>query len=226
MTVDIRRATQEDASSIARLVELSFGETVSASAVAKTLSEERGVTHIAEERGTIIGFIDGFPTISQSKGVRWELDLLAIHPEYRGRGIGRALIDASTWAGRQQGARVSRALVAVTNTPMHRAMTSCHYLVNLPIAGLVICQSLPDLPVDGSPHEAHLIPVKTIRYTGIWIEGKISLEALQAAESLRVKTASDRCGAVIPMDETTTLQLLHQAGFEHVGLYQWWLLTL
>lgn len=68
---------------------------------------------LALAAGEVVGFVIGFATHGLA-GVSWEIDLLAIHAEWRGRGLATRLI----WAASAHGAslaRRARAVVASDN---------------------------------------------------------------------------------------------------------------
>ncbi|MFN8560636.1 MAG: hypothetical protein U0703_03155 [Anaerolineae bacterium] len=73
-----------------------------------------------------------------------------------------------------------------------------------------------------APPGAHLISVTTYTYSGIWVEGRLSLEALRCARSIRTRYGWDVAGAVIPegtFDQTPE-------GYAVVGRYRWLHLSL
>lgn len=46
---------------------------------------------------------------------RWEVDLLAVHPDFRGKGIAAQLVSPITKTGKARGANFARGLVEVEN---------------------------------------------------------------------------------------------------------------
>lgn len=98
---------------------------------------EHGVW-VAEVGGAVAGFAWGFLARTHGHGTAWELDLLAVHPERRGHGLGRALVQAVYAAGRARGAPRCRAIVAETNVPSQRAFRA---------AGFTMAPGLRDLLV-------------------------------------------------------------------------------
>lgn len=65
---------------------------------------------VAEEKGRIVGSVTFYPDGSRSAREDWPVDwagirLLAVHPDARGQGIGRALMDESIRRSRAIGSR-------------------------------------------------------------------------------------------------------------------------
>ncbi len=75
----------------------------------------------------LIGFVDAFLTISEAGVLRWEVDLLGVHPAQRGRGVAAALIAASVKAGFAIGADRARALVRIENVASRKAFERCGF---------------------------------------------------------------------------------------------------
>jgi GNAT superfamily N-acetyltransferase len=69
--------------------------------------------------GGVVGFAVAFPTHGL-QGRRWEIDLLAVLPEWRGRGLATRLIRAASGYGMAV-ARHARAAVATDNSPSEGA---------------------------------------------------------------------------------------------------------
>jgi ribosomal protein S18 acetylase RimI-like enzyme len=87
----------------------------------------------------VAGFVMAFPTTSL-KGLTWEIDLLAVHPDWRGRGLATPLVQAA-WA---HGARVApraRAAVAADNKASARSFARAGFHQDPEPCTLLICQT-------------------------------------------------------------------------------------
>lgn len=80
---------------------------------------------VAEVDGAVVGFVAAFATRTlQTNG--WEVDLLAVHPQQQGQGLGAALIRQAV-AGAAAGARRARAVTAVKNRASRRAFEAAGF---------------------------------------------------------------------------------------------------
>ncbi|GAK57467.1 acetyltransferase [Candidatus Vecturithrix granuli] len=127
-SIDIRQATLNDAEGIAMVKRLVWpGEDVNVAQISRAIAHEQHVTHAAVDGTTIVGFVDGFLIYNPSLHLRWEVDLLAIHPAYRGRQYGARLVEQTTQVGRQRGPHVVRGLIRVNNIASQRTFARCAY---------------------------------------------------------------------------------------------------
>lgn len=220
MPISLRPAIPQDAQAIAKIIDLAFHEEANSAQIQKLIVNNKHHTLIAASN-KVLGFIDGFITITQDGTKRLELDLLAIHPDFTGQGIGKQLI--GTFTENIQDVDLIRALVAVNNIPMHHAMTATGYQLDQQTRALYI--SSDSAEKTEKPAEAHLIPVETFTYSGIWVEGEISKDAIAAAQYQRQKFSFDVVGAVISNANSEAIQLVQSAGFEYVKGFQWWAKT-
>jgi GNAT superfamily N-acetyltransferase len=220
MAISIRPATPTDAQAITSVIQLSLGNEVQPDHTEQVISEDDHASFVAVADERVIGFVDGFVTIAQDGTRRWELDLLGVHPDFRSLGAGRKLIESFTTAGISYRAILSRALVAVANKPMHAAMTKTGYQQQTPMYKLWISSG------SGSeaqlPENAHLIPVNTFTYRGIWLEGEISTQIIHVANAIREKHQWDVIGTVVASDDRTTLDTIQCANFNFIGNFHWW----
>jgi ribosomal protein S18 acetylase RimI-like enzyme len=76
----------------------------------------------------VAGFAIGFP-VSGLRGSWWEVDLLAVHPEWRGRRLGHRLIEATMAYGADV-TRKARAVVADDNSASEQAFLRAGFRVS------------------------------------------------------------------------------------------------
>jgi ribosomal protein S18 acetylase RimI-like enzyme len=84
----------------------------------------------------VVGFVIAFPTHGLS-GARWEIDVLAVHPDYSGRGLGTRLIRTAAAHGVSI-ARWARAVVATDNPASARAFTRAGFRKGRGVYNLLI----------------------------------------------------------------------------------------
>lgn len=224
----IRHARVNDALEIARIKHAVWSDdTVNTALIASVIRSSDHVTLLAEYRSSdderqVVGFVDGFMTYSgDGHQPRWELDLLAIDPEFHGRGLAKQLIAAYTAAGWERGAALTRALVQVDNIACQRALAHCGYRRVSADSELYVAAGGAVLEAQ-LPRDIHRIPVKTFSYCGIWLEGNLSAKGIAAANTERLLDRMDLAGMVIPRTDQAALRAADAAGFEHVGSYHYW----
>ena len=220
MSITVRPMTPDDATTVATVIAQSLGDTVQSEHIQSVIAEDDHASFVAVDDEQVIGFVDGFLTIAQDGTRRWELDLLGVHPDYQGQGAGKKLIETFTNAASQYGATVVRALVATDNTPMQAAMTKTGYERLSATYELHI--SSASGKVINSPETAHLIPVNTFTYRGIWLESDITQTAIDAATALRANYGWDVVGAVVSQNDIATLNTLCAAEFTLIKTFHWW----
>jgi len=217
MPILLRAAIPQDAQAIAEIIEIAFHEEANSGQIQRLIASKTHFSYLAEIEKPL-GFIDGFLTITQDGTKRLELDLLAVHPDFMGRGIGKQLI--RSFSEHIADADLIRTLVAVDNSPMHHAMMATGYQLIPQVHALYV--SSENSEKAESPQEAHLIPVETFTYSGIWMEGKMSKEAIQSAQYQRGKRGFDVVGAVISNENKQAIAAVQQADFDYIKNYQWW----
>lgn len=233
MTVSIRRATVQDAPSIVEIIKLAFEEDAALAQIKTCLSKPDFYTCVAVSGEKIIGFVFGFPTISMSGEKRIELDLQAVHPDYQGQGAGKKLIDHFTHNIKD--VDFIRVLVKAGNTRMEKALTShgystdnilCCLYVSTESPGTALAQKIDVRACYSTPEkydltDSHPIPVTTMTYNGIWLEGKITPGAISSAFKQR-QSDDDIVGAVIPEQDTSAIEALAESNFTFINHYRRW----
>lgn len=219
--MEFRLAAIADTADIARLIFQTWNTPAHDDQIIDILSRPDAPVWIATSDAGFAGFCAGFMTSSHAGTPRWEVDLLAVTPESRGQGIGRNLVARSVESGRERGAALCRGLIAVDNGTSarcfevngFRADAICNLWIGPPAA-----HQLPSSPY---PDRVHLIPVETLTYRGIWVEGRYDTQALAAAQQMALSEGRNTVGAVIPDGmghDGSHLQ------FAHIDTYKWWIL--
>lgn len=218
----MRRITHADAPELARLIHAVWSDyNPNPERIARVSLDSSHATFVETDGERLIGFVDGFTTVASDGILRWEVDLLGVDPGYRGRGIARRLIDSNVEAGRKAGAAMTRALVRLDNAPSLGAFARAGFILQPEPCSLFV--SADDVAERLSmPPDAYLLSVETLTYSGIWIEGVQSSEALRCARCVRTRFGWDVAGAVMPI---TSRQVLPE-GYESVGDYCWLCLPL
>ncbi len=219
----IRRAGPDDAPALAAVHAACWpAERMSLEHVARALALPDRVTLVAETGGILVGFVDGFLTTGADGKRRWEVDLLAVHPAMRGRGVGRKLITACTAAGATFSPVCIRALIRVDNIASQRAFAAAGFAPAPTLCRLLVSATGSDRGQE-LPPGGHLVPVVTLTYRGVWIEGTLSAEAFAAASAIRARRGWDVAGCVIPLAQGEALRAAGEAGYTVVGDFAWWL---
>jgi len=221
MPVSIRHATVQDAPSIAEIIKLAFEEDASIPQIETCISKLDFHTCVADSDSKVIGFVFGFPTISIDGEKRIELDLQAVHPDYHGQGAGKKLINHFTQ--NVTDTDFIRVLVAAGNTRMEKALTRHGYSTDDILCGLYV--SSESVEKSGIPENSHPIPVTTMTYNGIWLEGNVTGVTISAAFKQR-QSDDDIVGAVVAEQDTSAIEALYSSGFTFINHYRRWTVTL
>ncbi|MCY3796614.1 MAG: N-acetyltransferase [Chloroflexi bacterium] len=224
MKVMIGRATPEDALAIASLAADALATRIDADSprVRKILNE--GLTFVARIDESMVGFASNFFTFDQEGRRRFELDLLAVAPGAQGRGIGGRLVEASLAAARDSKPVLIRTLVRSENWSMQRLCRRYGFTRSPGQKQLFVTHPRPAIR-SCRKHCAYLIRVETLSYSGIWLEGALSQEALD--DALWTASQSDRSviGTVIPSGASHAHDLLRANAFNNLGEYNWWTIS-
>ncbi len=230
MPLEFRRAQPMDAPGLTVLKQLVWPEEKSsAAAITQAVLHVDHDTQVFVENGAqlrVIGFVDGFVTFPPG-GPRWEVDLLAVHPDYRGRGLAERLVRASTAAGLRCGAHTARGLIRTDNLASQRTFARCGYTRQPETCALYVCSRAPAAETPQNiPLPDGFLPVTTFGYQGLWLEGQLDAAAFARASAALASGCFEVAGAVIPHHHTAALQAARAAGFTFVADYAWWELAL
>lgn len=226
MKPSLRYADTRDAEAIAAIADSALAASIAPDSprLRRILAQKR--TLVAAAAGEVLGFCDSFLTENALGEPRLELDLLAVAPSARGIGIGSALVAAAVIRAERLGASTLRALVRTSNAPMRAICRRAGLARSQSVGSLNVCWDSAAPSAPSAARSAHLIPVETLIYSGIWLEGNLSQPALDAAEALRRQKGAELTGTVLPHGHAEAAELLRANGFQALGDYHWWSLTL
>jgi GNAT superfamily N-acetyltransferase len=112
---DVREAREEEVERVLGMYEWLFAPPGSLppswdpgharEALTEAISDERSAVLVAEHRGELLGFATAYLELNSVRfGLRCWVEDLAVSPEYRSQGIGKALLDAARDWARERGA--------------------------------------------------------------------------------------------------------------------------
>lgn len=108
----IRRMAQDDLDQVAANEALCFSMPWSRTALEQTLSKKEAVYLVAEEDGRIVGHCGVTNIVGEG-----EITNVAVHPDYRGKGIGWELLAALLAEGKKAGITAFTLEVRAGNQP-------------------------------------------------------------------------------------------------------------
>ena len=227
MSAVIRPATPSDAKAMSAIAQAVFGEGLEPDRARLAAALRQGVNFVAESSGGVVGFVGNFMTRSSSGALRFELDLLAVAAGARGLGIGAALVAASVEAAKTAETDEIRALVASSNQAMQKLCEAGGFERDQTRRMLYVSDARRAIGAGAgaSPtllKHAHLVPVYTLTYSGIWLEGEISQAAIDEAAECAFAACLSRVGAVIPRSDSRIEALLQENDFVKAGDFDWW----
>jgi len=226
MSVSIRRSLPADAPAIAAIAEKTLGEPFDRDRIEGLLKSGRNYSLVALGAQGILAFADSFITVSQAGAQRLELDLLAVEPKAQGMGIGRRLIAESLLLARELDVPLLRALVRSENLVMRRLCASSGFAISERSYDLYVASPGPRSNASLDIKGTHLVPVETLAYSGIWIEGSLTRAGILQALSVAATRQMGRVGALVAESDRVPVQLLADNGFQGLGTYDWWTLKL
>lgn len=224
--MDIRQATLTDVTTsvgaIAQLKQAVWPEeaTPNQATVLAALQTATHKTFLAFVDEQPAGFVSCFTTHALSGDERWEIDLLAVHPDFRRRGIAGKLVETAVSTAPPT-TTYSRALIEVTNLGSQRSFARHGFQTTGTIYTLNISTDDPTA-VTKCPPETYLVPVNTFNYCGLWIEGQLSLAALRAGQTMKTQQGLELVGTLIPEADLVNNKNAQHCRFDAVGRYQWW----
>lgn len=222
LEVEIRVATLDDAEAIAAVKYAVWpSDKTDINQIRSALQDDEHLALVAIRSDELVGYQDCFITLAADGTRRWELDQLAVHPDYQRQRIGYALVVAATKCGRDYQAGLARGLIQVGNIASQRTFSRAAFRTDGTVYSLYISTNALEHSAI-LPPDAHLIPVNTLSYHGLWLEGHLAPDTFLAARYHLAGVA----GALISTDSHDALYAAANAGYRLIANYQWWVTQL
>ena len=168
---DIRLANPDDAQAIHLILQETWGESLLFDVFIHHISSPEHQAFVATDGGEIVGFLSAFLVPNPVR--RWEIDLIIVRSQSQGKGIGTSLIEEALTYGSHLGVHWAKASIRIDNYASQSAFSKSGFVTDAQVRSLFLwdplaCESIPDVP-----KTVHLIPVDTLTYRGLWVEGFI-----------------------------------------------------
>ena len=171
---DVRLAQLDDAEAIHRILQETWGESLLFDVFENHISSPEHQVFVAVEADEVVGFLSAF--LVSSPTPRWEIDLIIVRSTIQGRGIGTSLIKEALTYGSNLGVRWAKASIRIDNYASQRAFFKAGFATDAQVRSLFIWDPLACKSTTNVPETVHLIPVDTLMYRGLWIEGFVESE--------------------------------------------------
>jgi ribosomal protein S18 acetylase RimI-like enzyme len=227
----IRQSTQNDVLAVESITQAVWDQKIDHKTFRDHVDSDTRVIRVAIKNDHVAGFVSTFLTVDVHNNLRWEIDLLVVNPENQGQGWGTALIQ-SVWEDAQKHkATFARAMVRTDNIASQKAFAHAGYSTNGKSHHLYLWPPQKCATQVTIPKDVTFLPMDTLTYRGLWIEGLISPHLTQKDQSDILSKAQDivatqkrhNTGAAIPVGEEATLsEAIRNKGKIH-GEYNWWI---
>jgi hypothetical protein len=157
------------------------------------------------------------------------VDLLAVRRVSRGRRLGQKLVLAACQDAARHNVSVARAAIRVDNVASQRTFENAGFATDRRVHQLLLwTPRFSDSP-DVCPKDVTLLPVDTVTYRGLWIEGltsaglgaELQRDVVRTARWVAAREERLNTGTLVPADEAHLLaaDLRNQASVH--GEYYW-----
>ena len=226
--LDIRLADADDAQAIHLILKEVWGESLLFDVFIESISSSLHQVLVAVEDGEIAGFLSAFLVAGQSP--RWEIDILAARPKSQAKGIGTSLIKETLIRGSKLGAHQARAVIRVGNDASQRAFSNTGFATDSQARKLLLWEPSACESVNSTPKAVHLIPVNTLTYRGLWIEGFCGVQLPLIEQHNVICSARSRIfhenrlytGMFVPDDLKEIIASELETVATYGGQYHWW----
>ena len=187
---DIRLAHPGDAEAIHLILQETWGESLLFDVFTDHISSPEHQVFVAVDGGEIAGFLSAFLVPSTTS--RWEIDLIIVRSTSRGKGIGTSLIEKALTYGSNLKVHCAAASIRVDNYASQRAFSKTGFETNAQVQNLLLWEPLAYKSITQVVNGVHLIPVNTLLYRGLWIEGFVASQLPVKEQHNVIRAAQSR----------------------------------
>ena len=166
---DVRFARPDDAQAIHLILQETWGDSLLFDVFADHISSPEHQVFVAVEAGEVSGFLSAF--LVSSATPRWEIDLIIVRSANQGKGIGTSLIEKALAYGSNLGVYWAKASIRIDNYASQRAFSKVGFTTDAQVRSLLLWDPLVYKSTTNVRETVHLIPVDTLMYRGLWVEG-------------------------------------------------------
>ena len=209
--LDIQLARPDDAQAIHLILQETWGDSLLFDVFTDHISSSEHQVFVAVEAGKVAGFLSAF--LVSNPVPRWEIDLVVVCSTSRGKGIGTSLIQEALTYGSNLGAYCTAASIRVDNYVSQRAFFKAGFTTDAQARSLFLWGPLTCEFATDVPDTVHLIPVDTLTYRGLWIDGFVESQlsskeqhnVIRKARSYLFHQSRSNTGISIPDNLTHTI---------------------
>lgn len=187
---DIRLANPDDAQAIHLILQETWGDSLLFDVFIDHISSPEHQVFVAVEAGEVVGFLSAF--LVPSTTPRWEIDLIIVCSTSQGKGIGTSLIEEALTYGSNLKVPWATASIRIDNYASQRAFSKTGFTTDAQVGSLFLWNPLACQPTINVPEIVHFIPVDTLTYRGLWIEGLIESQLPLKRQHSVIRAAQSR----------------------------------
>jgi N-acetylglutamate synthase-like GNAT family acetyltransferase len=230
----LRKATPADVPGIAAIVRNVWEQDILTEVCEAQTRCQACALWVAAEGDDIAGFVSAFLTVDKNGHRRWEVDLLAVQPANRSQRLGQRLVEAACTDERAHDVSLARAAILVDNVASQRAFENAGFTTDGEIQRLLIWTPTRDAKPIIYGGSVTIVPVDTLTYRGLWLEGLTAYNvdqdeqhsAVQMARSIIAWEGRHNTGAMIPAIGSHRLAPDLEETAQMIGEYHWFTRTL
>ncbi len=187
---DVRFARPDDAQAIHLILQEAWGDSLLFDVFADHISSPEHQVFVAVETGEVVGFLSAF--LVSGSVPRWEIDLIVVRSTSQGKGIGTSLIQEALTYGSRLGVRSAKASIRIDNYASQHAFSKVGFTTDAQVRSLLLWKPLAFRFVENMPETVRLVPVDTLTYRGLWIEGFVKSQLSQQVQRGVIRIAQSR----------------------------------